>query len=155
MAAISTIIGAVGLGLAAAGTVTQMIASGEQAAASRRQEGLRRRQMDLETGRQRRGVIRQALRARSMALIAGSEQGASSGSGLAGGLGQIGSQAAGSVQGINQANEIGVGMFQTNQQITGAQELASFGGGLSSLGGSLMGNSETLGKLGQYFTRTG
>jgi hypothetical protein len=155
MAALSTIIGAVGLGLAAAGTVTQMVASGQQAAASRRQEVLRRRQMDLESSRQRRGVVRQALRARSMALIAGSEQGASQGSGLAGGLAQIGNQATSNMQGINQANEIGVGMFQTNQQITGAQELASFGGGLSSLGGSLMGNSETLGRLGQYFTRTG
>ena len=154
MAALSTIIGAVGLGLAAAGTVTQMVASGEQAAASRRQETLRRRQMDLESTRQRRGVIRQALRARSQALIAGTEPGASLGSGMAGGLGQVSSQAAGNLQGINQAQEIGIGMFQTNQQITGAQELASFGGGLSSLGSSFYSNSETLGRLGNYFTKT-
>lgn len=152
MAALSTIIGAVGLGLSAAGTITSMIGQAQASDASKRQESLRRRQMDLETSRQRRGVIRQALRARSMSLISGSEQGALNGSGIAGGLGQIGGQATSNLQGINQAEEIGVGMFQTNQQITGAQELASFGGGLSSLGGSIYGSSETLGRLGTYFT---
>lgn len=155
MAALSTIIGAVGLGLAGAGTVTQMIGQSQAADASRRQERIRERQMNLETSRQRRGVIRQALRARSMALIAGSEQGASSGSGLAGGLGQISSGAAGNLQGLSQSSELGTAMFRTNEQITSAQELSSFGGGLSALGGSIFSNNETLSRLGTYYTQRG
>ena len=152
MAALTTIIGAVGLGLSAAGTVTSMMGQAAASAASKRQEELRKRQMDLETNRQRRGVIRQALRARSMAMVNGQEQGAMFGSGMAGGLNSITSQAASNTQGLNQTQEIGVGIFKTNQQITGAQELASFGSGLSSLGNSVAGNSETFGRVGNYFT---
>lgn len=153
MAALSTIIGAVGLGLGAVGTVTQMIGSAQASEASKRAERIRERQMNLESSRQRRGIIRQALRARSMALTTGSDQGAMFGSGLAGGLGQIASSATGNIQGVNQSAELGTSMFRTNEQITSAQELASFGGGLSSLGSSLFSSSDTLGRIGNYFTQ--
>lgn len=152
MAVLSTIIGAVGLGLSAVGTFTQMQAAKKQEAASRRAEALREKQMQLETARQRRGVIRQALRARSAGLIAGSEQGASAGSGVAGALGGVTSQATSNLQGLNQSMELGQGMFKANADMAGAASMASFGAGLGSLGGAIFSNSQTLGNIGTYFS---
>lgn len=157
MAVLSTIIGAVGLGLSAVGTFTQMNAAKKQAAASQRAEALREKQMNLENQRQRRGVIRQALRARSAGLIVGSEQGASAGSGVAGALAGVTAGAASNMQGLQQSYELGQGMFQANSQIAQAGAQASFGAGLSSLGGAIFSNSQTLGNIGTYFSqpRTG
>lgn len=152
MAAISTLIGAVGLGLSAVGTVTQMQAAKAASRAEQRAEELRQRQMELETQRQRRGVVRQALRARSAGLIAGSDQGALNGSGVAGALGGISSQTAGNLQGINQGYELGQGMFAANVDRAKAGEMASFGAGLGSLGGAIFSNAGTLGNIGTYFT---
>lgn len=153
MAALSTIIGAVGLGIGAAGTVVQYNAQRTAAAAQQRQERIRERQMELQATRQRRDAIRQSMRARSIALTTASDQGAGSGSGIAGGLGQIAAQGNSNLQGINQGVELGAEMFSTNRQIAGAQTLASFGSGLSSLGGSIYGASDTLGRIGNYFTQ--
>lgn len=152
MAALSTIIGAIGLGLGAVGTFVQMDAAQKQSQASIKAEELRKKQMDLENARQRRGVIRQALRARSAGLLVGADQGASGGSGVAGALGGISSQATGNLQGLNQSYELGQGMFAANSDMANAGALASFGGGLSSFGGALISNSQTLGNIGTYFT---
>lgn len=152
MAAISTIIAGVGLAAGLAGTAVQMNAASQAAAASKRAERLREQQMNLEAARQRRAAIRNALRARSVALTAATVQGAGSGSGLQGGYGQIGQQAGENIQGINQATEIGAGIFQANRDSAGAQSLVSFGAGLGSLGSSLNDNAATLGRIGTFFS---
>lgn len=149
-AALSLGLGALGLAAQVAGTVVQAQGFAQQADASRRAEALRERQMNLESSRQRRQTIRNAIRARSLALTAATAQGASSGSGLPGGYGQIGGATARNIQGVNQAQEISSGIFRANSDMAGAQELTSFGGGLSSLGGALFSASPTIGKLTQF-----
>ena len=75
-AAVSLAMGAIGLGLQAAGTMATMEGNRQAAAASKRAEDLRQKQMNLESMRQRRQVIRNAVRARSMALSGATAQGA-------------------------------------------------------------------------------
>lgn len=149
-AAVSLAMGAIGLGLQAAGTMATMEGNRQAAAASKRAEDLRQKQMNLESMRQRRQVIRNAVRARSMALSGATAQGASSGSGIAGGLSQIAGDAGRQIQGVNQGQEIGAGIFDANRSIASAQELASFGGGLSSLGGAVFSSAEPMGRLTQF-----
>jgi hypothetical protein len=153
MAALSTIIAGVGLGLSAAGTAVSVIGQMQASEGAKRAEALRERQMNLEAARQRRSVVRQALRARSIALTNATDQGATGGSGIAGGLGQIANTAASNTQAINQGVQIGSDMFRANETISGGQTLASFGSGLSNLGGSMYQGSETLGRIGSYFTQ--
>ncbi len=150
MAALSTIIAGVGLALGAVGTVTSVNAANQQASAAKRAERLRERQMELEAMRQRRAAIRTALRARSAGLVAATAQGAGSGSGIQGGYGQIGGDLGNNMLGINQGTEIGADIFQANRDGAGAASLAAFGSGLSSLGGALVSNADTLGRIGTY-----
>lgn len=74
------------------------------------------------------------LRARSQALLTAGSQGASSGSGLQGGYGQIGSKTAENISGINTAQEISKGIFKQNAAIADAQAMAAWGSGLTSMG---------------------
>lgn len=147
---VETIIAGIGLVLGAVGTGVQVKAANDASEASKRAENLREQQMNLEAARQRRQVVRNALKARSMALNSATNQGASRGSGLQGGYGQIGSEAGGNILGINQGTAIGAGIFETNRDAAGAAALASFGQGLGSLGGALVNNSETIGKIATY-----
>lgn len=152
MAAFSTIIAGVGIAAAVAGSAVSVNASNQATAASKRAEALRERQMQLEAARSRRQVVRNMLRARSAALVGATAQGASGGSGLAGGYGQIGQQSGENMTGINQGTEIGAGIFSANRDYANAQSLVSFGQGLSSLGGTLMNNSGTIGRVGSYMS---
>ena len=151
MAAISTIIAGIGLALGAVGTAVSVSGASQAADASKRSEKLREQQMNLESARQRRQVIRNSIRARAMSLNSATAQGASTGSGIQGGYGQIGSDTASNIQGINQGQQIGAGIFSANRDSAGAQELAAFGQGLGSLGGAVVNNAETLGRIGTYF----
>lgn len=141
-----------GLALQAAGVGVQMDAADKQAKASQRAEQLRERQMNLESARQRRQALRNAIRARSVALSASTAAGGTGSSGQAGGLGQITNQGADNVRAVNQAEEVGSGIFRANQDIAAAGGQAAFGQGLSSLGGSLISNSGTIGSIGQYMS---
>lgn len=152
MAALSTIIAGVGLAIGAAGAVTSVAGAQQQAQAAKRAERLRERQMELEAMRQRRAALRAALRARSVGLVNATAQGAGSGSGIQGGYGQIGGDLGNNMVGINQATQIGAGIFEANRQGADGASLAAFGSGLSSLGGSLVSNADTLGRLGTYAT---
>lgn len=162
MAAFTTIaagIGAVatlgGLALQAAGVGVQMDAANKQSEASQRAERLRAQQLSLESARQRRQALRNAIRARSVALSASTAAGASTGSGAAGGLGQIASQAGTNVQGINQGQEIGTNIFKANADEAAAGGQAAFGSGLSSFGGVLISNASSIGSIGEYAFKKG
>lgn len=150
MAALSTIIAGVGLALGAVGTYTSVKGAQDQANAAKRAEKLRQRQMELEAMRQRRAALRTALRARSAGLVAATSQGAQGGSGLAGGMGQVGGDLGNNLVGINQSTEIGAGIFAANRAAAGGASLAAFGSGLSSLGGAMVSNADTLGRIGTY-----
>lgn len=150
MAALSTIIAGVGLAIGAAGTVTSVNAANASADASKKAEQLRKRQMELESIRQRRSAIRNSLRARSMSLTNATAQGAAGGSGLQGGYGQIGQQTGENITGVNNAEEIGAGIFNANAASASAGALAAFGSGLSSLGGAIVNNAPTIASVGTY-----
>lgn len=150
MAALSTVIGGIGLVAGLAGTAVQMAGANAQAQASKRAEQLRETQMNLESARQKRQVVRNALRARAMALVNATGQGASSGSGLQGGYGQIGQGTSENLQGINQGQTIGAGIFKANRDSFDASNMVSFGGGLTSLGGSLIDNASKIGSIATY-----
>lgn len=150
MAAFSSIIAGAGLALGAAGTAIQFAGQRQAQKGADRAEAIRRAQMEIESQRERRGIIRQAVQARAAALSNATAQGAAEGSGLSGGLSQITSQAGQASTASFQNQGLGVNMFNANRQISSGQSQASFGSGLSSLGGGLVNNSQTIGRLGNY-----
>lgn len=154
MAAFSTLIAAAGIAAGAAGTALQVAGSRKAQKGAQRAEKLREAQMNLETTRSNRQIIRQANLARATALSNATSQGAQLGSGLAGGLSQISGQSGTSILANNQNQQLGVGMFDANRQISAGNSLAATGSGISSLGSGLVQNSETIARIGNYFTRT-
>lgn len=122
-----------------AGTFIQADAAKKQSEASARTEALRQQQVALESARQRRQTIRNTLKARSLALVAGASDGASLGSGLAGGLSQISNHNSENILGVNQAQSISTDIFGQNAEIARQGGIAAFGGGLTSLGQTISG----------------
>lgn len=152
MAAFSSLIAAAGLAAGAAGTAVQFAGQKQAQKGAERAEKLRQSQMELDNTRSRRQIIRQAVAARASALSGATSQGAQESSGYMGGQQQITSEAGASILAVNQNQQLGQNMFSANRQISRGQGLASFGSGLSSLGGGLVQNSETIGRIGNYFT---
>lgn len=110
--------------------------------------------MMLEARRKSTEIIRTQQRANAMALHSATNQGAAAGSGLQGGYGQIAGQTATNLAGVNQNLQIGEAIYGLNNQISNEKMLqASLGGrmnmysGISSLGGSLMRSSGTIGNI--------
>jgi len=147
---LSGLAGAVGTAATIAGTGLQVAGQMKAQEAQEKAETLRNAQMNLEATRQRRQIIRQSLIARGQAVNSATAQGAAEGSGLAGGVSQIASQAGSNLAGVNASQGLGQAMFGANQQLSSAQTMESFGSGLSSLGGALFKNQEQIGRLGTY-----
>lgn len=156
MAAITTAIlaatAAIGTGLTAYGTVQSMNASKTSSDAAARiaadlekQEALRKKQMELDARRRRLETIRNAQKARALALSNANSQGALFGSGLQGGYGQISGEANNQLLGNSQALMLGRENFAITSDINynrmiQAQASGSLaeGQGFASLGGSLI-----------------
>lgn len=150
MAAFSTLIGAVGAAATAVGVGTQVVGAVRAARGEKRAEQLRQAQMNLESRREQRNIIRQAALARAAAVSSANAQGAQDSSGLQGGLSQITGQAGSASLATNQNQQLGTAMFGANRMISSGNTMASIGSGISSLGGSLVQNSDMLGRLGNY-----
>lgn len=89
----------------------------------------RRQQMVLTAQRQQMQTLRNVQLARSMALSAATNQGAQFGTGLAGGLAQIGGQGANDLLNLNQNFEIGKNVFDLNTKIDeDRMKISSLGG---------------------------
>ena len=131
-----------------AGTGLKVVGAIGQNRARKEQEELRRRQMNLEADRQRRQTVRQMIVNKAIATSNAYAQGAGDGSGLAGGVAQLTGEGARGVQGINQNQELGVDMFAANRKESVYGTVGQIGSGLSSLGGSLMGNMGTFTRVG-------
>lgn len=165
MAALTSIALIGSLVLGAAGTGVQFAASQQAAEAQKKQikahmqaEEVRRRSMQLEATRKRRDIVRQSLLARAQATAQATAQGAQHGSTLPGAQSAIAGQAAYNVQGVNQAETLGGYIFDANRDalsanmdMADAQSLAAIGGGLSSLGGSIMKQLGPIGRLSYGF----
>jgi hypothetical protein len=111
-------------------------------------EKLRKKQMNLDVMRRRREIIRESQVARGLALNNAASQGASEGSGIAGGLAQISATAASGQSALNQNLEIGNKIFAANIKAAKAQKTVAFGQGLQQVGGTLMANSDKIEKIG-------
>lgn len=156
----------IGIGFSAVGAVTSY--EGQKKAASAQQdmirqeqqaEAVRKQAMEVDARRKSLEDLRQGQRARAMALSNATSQGASLGSGLQGGYGQISGQLNTGLLGIQ--NQLGFGnqLFGINQQISNSkiamsqgQSLAATGGGLSSLGGAFLTSASNINAIGKSFS---
>lgn len=146
----------VGTGLQVAGafgqaSANQKIAKDEQAVEAQRQQA-----MELDAKRKQLEAVRNAQRARSVALTNATSQGAQYGTATAGAYGQISGQTGVNLLGIDQnlqigRNEFGINSDITQQRISSSQygTLSSAGQGLSSLSSSFMKGMPEFDKLSQ------
>lgn len=126
----------------------------------------RRLAMQISARRSQTEMIRKAQLVASQGLVAGAAQGASFGSGVAGGQFQAQSEAAYNITGVNQNVEIGSNLFDIQNQVSNKQmsmadlqtQMANLKGqqsiwqGISAIGGSLTGSAGPLGNiLGNFF----
>jgi hypothetical protein len=166
MPAITTLVAVAGLAAAGAGAAINYTASKQNAAAQsqalqaqQQSEALRQQQMNLDAARRRREVIRASVAARSASLSQTVAQGAGGvgGSSLPGAQASITGREGVNELGINQNQSIGNSIFSAHQQqlqayqsAASAQSFGAIGAGLSSLGGALMTNAGTIGKVGTF-----
>lgn len=113
-------------------------------------------QMINDSQRRQLEIFRNAQRQRSMATAAAVNQGASSGSGLQGGLAGVSNMSYFNSLGVSQNLEIGQNIFGLNNDISDKKaQMADVQGeqamyqGIASLGGSMMKSSGTFGALGK------
>lgn len=132
----------------------QAAAQANIAGLEQQQDAVRRQGMELDAQRKSMEVLRNSQRARAMAQSAATNQGASFGSGLQGGYGQISGQAGINLLGINQSRELGENMFDLNAKIDQQKiNYANAGGQLagaqamSGLGKSLVSDAGTIGNI--------
>lgn len=148
MAAAAAALPALGVLTKVAGGVLQYVGARKASKARKKAERLRQRQMELDTKRRQRDILRKAIAARASTEAAGDAQGALFSSGFAGGLAQTTASAGRSGLAQDQNLEIGGGIFSANAKVADAQGLSATGAGLSSLGGSLLSNAETFRNVG-------
>lgn len=160
MAAFSSI--AIGLGVAASvagvgySAISTNKAAKEQKAASTRAENARQQQNELDAMRRRRQAVRQAMLARSQAVSAGVNQGASlQGSGVLAGAGNAYATGQQNQQTITAGQLLGNQVFDANRAYASAtargQQGAAWGNALANIGGMLISNAGTINRLGGGF----
>ena len=158
----SAVIAVAGFATSAYGMSKQQSAQKEQAraqqegiAAQQRAEASRKQAMELDAMRRRREIVRQNVKARSMALSTATSQGASGGSGLQGGLAGIEGQTNTNLLGVNQNEAIGADIFSANQAkfgadsrgVAAASKAATYGA-ISTLGGAILKNAGQIDRIG-------
>lgn len=173
MAAVSAITTAIGIASSVIGTGTGIISSIEQsrraesaneatqeaAAASARAERARQRQLELDSLRRRRRALRESIIAQGAGITSAANQGVSlESSPVQAGQQQITSQFFSEESAITQNEELGQQVFAANEDVAIARGRAqteqnrgasTFSGrGLSSLGETLITNSERIGRIG-------
>lgn len=141
---------AVSTGLSLFGSHEQSKGEKKQSAALKAEEVSRHQQMILDFQRQRLEVSRNAIITRSMALAAGANQGASGSSSVISGAANPANKAAYQFEGLQQNQTIGEDIFTQRQKYYDAGGQVAFGQSLTSLGGVIGSNAETISKLGSY-----
>jgi hypothetical protein len=138
----------------------QNAAAQEKALAAQQEtENLRQQQMNLDAARKKREIVRASMQARSAALATTTAQGVAGqgGSSLQGAYGSIAGRTGVNWLGVDQNQQIGNSIFASHQnqleaykQAASAQSTMALGAGLSSLGGAILSNAGTIGKVGTY-----
>lgn len=150
---LTTIIGAVGLGLSGLSTVQQVSAQREASEAQNRAENIRKAQVDMEAQRQRRSAIRQAQVAQATATQTATNQGAAQGSGLQGGLAQISGQMGDRISNVNISQGLSDNMFEANAQRDQALGRANTWNAVGNMGNRITDNRETIGRVSGFLFR--
>jgi hypothetical protein len=122
----------------------------EQTDVSKKAENVRKQQMMLDGMRRKRAAVREGLINRSLALTNATNQGAS-GSGPQAGMGAAVAGMGEGQQVVNSASILGSRMFDINQKYfevsQGGQLWTGVGEGLSSIGGTVLGNAGSINAL--------
>jgi hypothetical protein len=153
------------LALGATGAAVQY--SGQRAQAEAQEKGVkaqqdaeasRRRQMEIESSRRQREIIRQGVLQRAQTQAAAAASGGSGSSLEAGALGGITGQQAYNSQGVEHAEGLGQSIFSANQRLLGARReeaaagsTVALGGGLSSLGNRISNNLGEIRRISASF----
>lgn len=145
----ATTIAIAGLAAAAGGTALNYKGQKDQAAAQRRAEAIRERQMQVEADRARRDALRTAMRERALANASATAQGAYAGSGIGGGVAQIQSNAGYRVGAVNTNEFFGEQLFRANEAFAQGGSVAAIGTGLTRLGSAAFTNAQTVGNIFQ------
>jgi hypothetical protein len=148
--ALSVIFAVAGLAATGVGTYLQYKGAKDQAKAVKKENALRRQAADLSSRRQRRQAWRETLRRTAASQAQQANQGALGSSPGYGATAAIGSNFARTGLNLSQNTEIGAGINAAQGQQADAGTMMSLGGGLRSLGSSIYGASDTLGRLGSY-----
>ena len=139
---ISAVLGAIGVGVTAVGTVMQYQASMKNA-------DIEETRMELEAQRHKRIQYREMLRSQAQAETAGASAGALSSSGVMGGINQAANAGFQSIRDTNQNEQLGHQQFAAKRQEALGGTVASLCGGLSSLGNQFVKNQETITRIGR------
>lgn len=137
----------VGLAISAGGLGATIYGQVQQAEASKKAEALRRQQMELNSMREFRQIIRNAQRAQSQALTNSTAAGAQFSSALPGGYGQIQGEAGSAISANRQNLDIGRGLFQANAQASNAKAISAIGSGAYQLGRDIISVGPEIGRL--------
>ena len=147
--ATSTVIAAVGLAVAAAGAGVSYYGTQQQAKASEKAEELRKKQVNLESYRRRRQILREMIVNQATARSNAAVQGVAGGdSAIQGAQAQQTSSAAMNINAVNQSQSISSGIFDANKAYAAGQVTSAWGGNIQSVGGAMFQNSEKIARVG-------
>ena len=148
----STIIAAIGLAIAGVGAAVTFTGAQKAAKAQKRQEGIRRQQMDLDITRKRREAVRKMLAARALGISNATNQGAvATDSAVVGGISQAVQTANVSSMELGQNAQLGGDMFSANAQEANGRGISSLGGAMQSWGSGMISNAKQISRLGAGF----
>lgn len=158
IAAIGVAVGAAGLIGSSKAASDANAAQQEMLALQRQQMALQKQQMELDALRRKRDIVRQSIAARSVALTTATAQGAQLGSALPGALGTIAGRSGGNLLALNQNLALGENMFSSkmnesfaSSRYASAQSQLAMYQGLTSLGGGMLKNLDSISRVGGTF----
>lgn len=147
---LSLALGAVSTGLSIFGGMEQKEGEAKQSKALKAEEAARHKQFILDFQRQKLEAVRNAIITRSVAAAAGANQGATGSSSVLSGMGNAANKAAYTLEGLGQNQSIGEEVFKARQEYYDAGGQVAFGQGLSTLGGAIGSNIDTIAKIGTW-----
>lgn len=115
----------------AIGAVTTAFGQFKQNQVAKKQEMMRKRQMNLEAVRRKRDLIREGIMVRAQATSNAVAQGAGEGSGLQGGLAQVTGTVNRNINVVSQDQQIGNRMFGLAGKYADWGSVSSIGQGIS------------------------
>lgn len=136
------------LAVAGYGAYSSSEANRKASKASRKAEGVRKTQLQLDSARQRRLVQRQSAVQRANALANSTASGAFGSSRESGVQTSLLSQEGEQLSTIGQAEELGFSIFSLNQQIATARGDAATASAVQNLGLTVAQNSQTIANIG-------